>query len=59
MFTLCAAVPEHGHAVGLRLLYTFRKLTVLSQTLAFTGSLPHTVHLTYEEFLLVSLSLGI
>jgi hypothetical protein len=52
-------LAEHEHA-GLRLHYSLQKTYCTTHRhLHVTGSLPSTVHLTREEFLLVSLSLGI
>lgn len=52
-------LAEHEHAVGLRLLHGLQKTYRAScRHLHMTRSLPHRVHLTYGEFLLVSLSVA-
>jgi hypothetical protein len=53
-------LAEHEHAVGSRLLYGLQKIYPTNhRQLRMAGYLPHTVHLTYEEFLLASLSLSL
>jgi hypothetical protein len=50
-------LTEHEHVAGSRLLYGLQKIYRANYShLHMMGSLPHTVHLTYKQFLLVSLS---
>jgi hypothetical protein len=53
-------LAEPDHVVGLRLVYSHQETCyAIHRHLYVTGSVPHAVSLTYEEFLLVSLSLSL